>query len=119
MRDSTDCKDIGLNASIQYPGGTEVADNGIDEDCNGVDLYLKTNLFPNPFGQNLTVRFAYEEELNYQIIDIAGNLVVNEVTTPEFNEMKFDLPPLPAGVYLFVLRNSDGERLLAEKLVRQ
>ncbi len=119
VRDSTDCKDVGLNASIQYPGGTEVADNGIDEDCNGIDLFLETKLFPNPFGQNLTVRFAYEGEVNYQIVDIAGNLVVNEVITPEFNQMQFSLPPLPAGIYYFVLRNRNGEQLLAEKLVRQ
>lgn len=35
VADSTDCDD---SAASVYPGGTEVADDGIDQDCDGSDL---------------------------------------------------------------------------------
>ncbi len=119
VTDNTDCNDDTAFADLQYPGNEEVADNGIDEDCSGVDLYLKTKLFPNPFGEMLTVRYASEEELNYQIVNIGGQLIVNESTTPVFNEMTIQLPHLASGIYLFVLRDKSGKRLHTEKLVRK
>jgi hypothetical protein len=35
---SDDCKENGLGAAQTYPGATEVVGDGIDQDCNGVDV---------------------------------------------------------------------------------
>lgn len=113
VTDNTDCDDL---ANDKYPNNAEVADNGIDEDCSGVDLYLQTKFFPNPVSDLLTVRYVHDGALNYQIIDMAGRTIAEDFLTFEFNEAQVMLPSLPAGVYLFVLSNNGGERLHVEKI---
>ena len=41
--DGTDCDDANPDA---YPGATETANNGVDEDCDGADLVVSTNNAP-------------------------------------------------------------------------
>ncbi len=46
-----DCDDTNNNI---YPQANEIADNGIDEDCSGIDLFETTKIFPNPTKDILT-----------------------------------------------------------------
>lgn len=51
---SVDCNDDNVAAS---PLGIEIADNGIDEDCDGVDLFVNHIIFPTIVEDQLTIRY--------------------------------------------------------------
>ncbi len=106
-----DCDDE--NPEI-YPGAPEIANNGIDEDCDGEDLLSSTKelesisvtLYPNPTHQLLNIQI--QENIagaKVQVLNINGQYLIDT----EFNST-LEVDELLPGIYL--LRISKDANLL-------
>jgi len=116
VRDSSDCDDD--NNDI-YPGAPEVSDNGIDEDCNGIDFYEITKVYPNPFSNQFTIHLNKQEPVQILVINSMGQLVFDKVTEGKDNVFFVDdFDNGSKGVfYLYIIGGSE-EVFHHEKLVR-
>jgi hypothetical protein len=115
VTDDTDCDDT--NAAI-HPNQPEIADNGIDEDCSGEDLFASTKIFPNPVTERLTVHFAYTGSLEVRLFNVQGQLVARNMQEVLDNRFLVDVSALSPGVYLLRLQAPGGEELLVRKLLK-
>ncbi|MEO0728155.1 MAG: MopE-related protein [Bacteroidota bacterium] len=110
-----DCDDI--NASI-YPQANEIADNGVDEDCSGVDLFETTKIFPNPTSDVLTIHLKRNGRLNVEIYDLSGRLLYGSQERLEDNRIFVDMSSLRSGLYLLRLETLDRKEVLVEKVTK-
>ncbi len=110
-----DCND---NDSNINPSVAEVADNGIDEDCTGLDLYKESKVFPNPFSDRIEVHLDFDQEVTARIIDRIGKVVAIKRGVIDDNVFFFDLTDMPTGVYYMQVLDSDNEELYTEKIMK-
>ncbi len=113
VADSTDCNDAN---ELINPGETEVADDGIDSDCSGLDLFKITKYFPNPATDQLTIHYEYLGDLNLRVFDPMGRLMKNQTISFTDNRCIIPLEDLSSGVYVFVIENDNSEIFLSEKI---
>jgi hypothetical protein len=116
VANNTDCDDT--NAGIN-PDAIDLADNGTDEDCSGLDLFKATKIYPNPVTDILTIHFDHQGELRVQLISTDWRMVREERLTLENNTGSLDFHALAKGLYIIRFLNSEGEVLHQEKVVRQ
>lgn len=114
VTNADDCNDG--DAAI-YPGAVDIADNGIDEDCSGYDLYMETKIFANPVVDKLEIRYDTEVTSELEIYNVSGQLVAKESMEFDHNFITIDMSEMIAGVYwLRILQGNDI--ILEEKLVK-
>ena len=107
-----DCND---NNSTVYPGAIEILDNGVDENCDGVDGILNladisnfnASIYPNPSNGIFVIRF--NTSVNDGILnltDINGKFILSKEITGsifEFNDVN-----LKKGIYFLSIKSSFG-----------
>lgn len=107
VRDNTDCND---DANNIYPSAIDIPDNGIDEDCSGIDLFKETKYLPSTFisNGNFIVHYDYEGTVNTQLFTMDGKLLWSKDVEIKENFFSLPIEDLPAGVYIFRYTNDDA-----------
>jgi hypothetical protein len=75
VADKTDCND---NLTTINPSMIDIAGNRVDEDCNGVDLYNKFDIVPNPFYDYFEIRVPSDGNYLVELYNQNGAIVFTE-----------------------------------------
>ena len=110
---NTDCDDS--NANIN-PASTDIPDNGIDEDCSGVDLFLQTIFFPNPVTDILEIHHQVDGNAEVIWISTDGRLVREEQVVFSNNRTVIYNIDLAQGVYVLRIIK-DGVAVMTERVM--
>ena len=114
-----DCDDT---ENTVYPGASEITDNGIDENCDGVDGYLALEeddfnpflLFPNPSSSIVTIK---GEKFDRVTISDLGGKNVMEFQSVNKTELHFDVETLINGIYLVQIKSEAKVKII--KFIKQ
>lgn len=112
---SSDCNDENENIN---PDIIDIPDNGVDEDCSGVDFYEISKVFPNPFTNTVELHYNSTESITIRLYDFRGRLATKEITVLEANNTMLDYSNVPEGVYYLQVVNGDNEELYGERLLK-
>ena len=113
-----DCEDA--DASIN-PEAVEIPNNGVDEDCDGLDVIVSTEdltiqapkVLPNPFNQHLKIMLYDATTADLEIRSLTGKLVLSKNIS---NEELIDLSRQPTGVYLLTIKTEN--KVFVQKIIK-
>lgn len=112
-----DCDDT--DPSIN-PDGTEIPNNGIDEDCSGLDLVTSfhelsnstINIYPNPTVDIINIDVSGRLDYQVSLYDLNGKvLLVSQ------NVSRLSLGYTPAGIYLLEISDLNSGQKVVERIV--
>jgi hypothetical protein len=121
VQEDGDCDDT--DDSI-YPGATEIMDDSIDQNCDGIDGYVGideinewfVNIVPNPSNGLVTVNFNQNVNAEIVVTDFNGKICLESRTVGSTNT--YDLSKLTDGLYIMKITSEFGniqKRLIIQK----
>jgi hypothetical protein len=116
VSNADDCDDN--NAGI-FPGGVDIPDNGIDEDCSGIDLFQEVKIFPNPTGDGqMTIHYPLDGPIEATLISVDGRVMRSSNINFADNRAFMDIGAFPAGVYILRLLVAGSDDYFTAKVVK-
>jgi hypothetical protein len=101
------------------PNSTDILDNGIDENCDGVDgilgvndiLSFSSSIYPNPTSGNSYVIFSSQQKGELSLRDLNGKIVFNN--SFDQKEVEIISSGLTPGTYILEI-NINGRKLFSK-----